>query len=143
MEIIEVLDRAGANLNKTIIGHLDRTVFQKETLTQIGQSGCFFEWDLFGKESSTYPANPSIDHPNDATKLQHISWLIAQGYGNKITVAHDICTNHRLSKYGGHGYFYILKHIVPLMQNRGFDEESIQSILVHNPAAALTFVDPA
>lgn len=143
LQIIEILDEAGADLSRTIMGHLDRTVFQRETLSQIGQSGCYFEWDLFGNESSSYPANPAIDHPNDATKLQHISWLISQGYGDRVTIAHDICTNHRLVKYGGHGYFYILKHIVPLMRDRGFDEGSIHKILVSNPAAALTFVDTA
>ena len=143
LQIIDILDGGGADLNRTIMGHLDRTVFKRETLSQIGQAGCYFEWDLFGNESSSYKASPAIDHPNDATKLQHISWLISEGYGDKITIAHDICTNHRLVKYGGHGYFYILKHIVPLMRDRGFDEVSINKILVDNPASALTFVDPA
>jgi phosphotriesterase-related protein len=143
LQIIEILEDAGADLNRTIMGHLDRTVFERETLSKIGQSGCYFEWDLFGNESSSYKANPDIDHPNDGTKVQHIAWLISEGYGDKITIAHDICTNHRLVKYGGHGYFYILKHIVPLMRDRGFDEESINQILVGNPASALTFVEPA
>lgn len=142
LQIIEILDDAGADLSRTIMGHLDRTVFERDTLSQIGQSGCYFEWDLFGNESSSYAANPAIDHPNDGTKVQHIAWLISEGYGDKITIAHDICTNHRLVKYGGHGYFYILKQIVPLMRNRGFDEESIDKILVSNPASALTFVEP-
>lgn len=142
LQIIEILQDAGADLSRTIIGHLDRTVFERETLSRIGESGCYFEWDLFGNESSTYRANPAIDHPNDATKLKAISWLISQGYGDRITIAHDICTNHRLVRYGGHGYFYILKHIVPLMRDRGFDEESITKILVDNPASALTFTDP-
>ena len=143
LQIIEILDDAGADLSRTIMGHLDRTVFERETLSKIGQRGCYFEWDLFGNESSSYKANPAIDHPNDATKLQHISWLISEGYGDKITIAHDICTNHRLVRYGGHGYFYILKHIVPLMRDRGFSEEAINKILVDNPASALTFVPPA
>jgi predicted metal-dependent phosphotriesterase family hydrolase len=29
------------------------------------------------------------------------------------------------------------------MRDRGFDEESINKILVDNPASALTFVEPA
>ena len=142
-EIIEVLAETGADVSRVIMGHLDRTVTRFETLRRLASTGCYLEWDLFGNESSSYRANPAIDHPNDATKLQHIAWLISQGYGDKITIAHDICTNHRLVKYGGHGYFYILKHIVPLMRDRGFDEDSINMILVSNPASALTFVEPA
>ena len=143
LQIIDVLDEAGADLSRTIIGHLDRTVFEHSTLTAIGEAGCYFEWDLFGSESAYYRMNLDIQHPNDGTKLNDIAWLISEGYGDKIVIAHDICSRHRLLKYGGHGYFYILAQIVPMMRRRGFSEESIQNILVSNPASILTFVEPA
>lgn len=142
LRIIDVLDEAGADLSRTIIGHLDRTVFEHSTLTAIGEAGCYFEWDLFGSESAYYRMNLDIQHPNDGTKLNDIAWLISEGYGDKIVIAHDICSRHRLLKYGGHGYFYILAHIVPMMRRRGFSEESIQNILINNPASILTFVEP-
>ncbi len=142
LRIIDALDEDGADLNRTIIGHLDRTVFERSTLAAMGQSGCYFEWDLFGSESSYYRHNPTIHHPNDATKLDDIQWLISEGYGERIVIAHDICSKHRLLKYGGHGYFYILLHVVPMMRRRGFSERDIDNILVHNPASILTFVEP-
>ena len=142
LRIMEVLDGAGADLGRTIIGHLDRTVFERSTLTAIGEAGCYFEWDLFGSEGAYYRMNLDIQHPNDGTKLSDIAWLVSEGYGEKIVIAHDICSKHRLLKYGGHGYFYILAQIVPMMRRRGFGEESIQNILVHNPASILTFVEP-
>ncbi len=142
IQIIEILDDAGADLSRVIIGHLDRTVFERATLTAIGEAGCYFEWDLFGSESAFYRLNPAIQHPNDGTKIADIQWLVGEGYGNKIVVAHDICQNHRLTKYGGHGYYYILAQIVPMMRSRGFSEESIQDILVNNPASILTFAAP-
>ena len=49
LEIIEVLSEAGADLGRTIIGHLDRTVFEKSTLRRMAESGIYMEWDLFGK----------------------------------------------------------------------------------------------
>ena len=142
LEIIEVLREAGAALERTIIGHLDRTVFLHDTLTQIAESGCYLEWDLFGTEQSYYGANPAIDMPTDAKRMDDISWLVGQGYGHKVLVAHDICTKSRLERYGGHGYAYILGHIVPRMLTRGFSQEAIDDILVNNPARVLTFVPP-
>ena len=142
LEIIEVLREAGADLERTIIGHLDRTVFLQETLAQIAESGCYLEWDLFGSEQSYYGANPAIDMPGDGKRMDDIAWLASQGYGHKILVAHDICTKSRLERYGGHGYAYIPGHIVPRMRTRGFSEDLINDILVNNPAAALTFVAP-
>ena len=142
LEIIEVLREAGADLERTIVGHLDRTVFLHETLAKIAESGCYLEWDLFGTEQSYYGANPAIDMPGDGKRMDDIAWIAAQGYGDKILVAHDICTKSRLERYGGHGYAYITGHIVPRMRTRGFSEDLINNILVNNPAAVLTFVAP-
>ena len=143
LEIMEVLAEADADLGRTIIGHLDRTVFLHDTLRQIAEAGCFMEWDLFGREESYYPANPAIDMPNDATRMDDIGWIVSQGYGRKVVVAHDICSKSRLDRYGGHGYYYILANIVPRMRKRGFTDEAINDILVNNPREALTFVQPA
>ncbi|MCY4580556.1 MAG: phosphotriesterase-related protein [Chloroflexi bacterium] len=142
LEIIEVLREAGADLERTIIGHLDRTVFLHDTLQKIAESGCYMEWDLFGSEESYYGANPAIDMPGDGKRMDDIAWIAAQGYEHKILVAHDICTKNRLERYGGHGYAYILGRIVPRMRARGFSQEAIDSILVGNPANALTFSEP-
>ena len=142
LEIIETLREAGADLEHTIMGHLDRTVFLHSALRQIAESGCYMEWDLFGSEQSYYGANPSIDMPGDGKRMDDIAWIAAQGYGNKILVAHDICTKSRLERYGGHGYAYILGHIAPRMMSRGFSENLVDDILVSNPAAALTFIEP-
>ena len=147
-EIFEVLITHKADLSRTILGHIDRTVFDREQLLDIAGTGCYLEWDLFGNESSVcnetmiskYLSNPSINHPNDGTKLNTILDLVIEGYGNKILFAQDICTKHRLIKYGGHGYAYILRHIVPHMYSRGFTKQSVENILVNNPADVLTFL---
>ena len=147
-ERLEVLIENKADLSRTILGHIDRTVFDRGQLIDIAKTGCYLEWDLFGNESSVcnetlisrYFADPSINHPNDGTKLDTILDLVTEGYGNKILFAQDICTKHRLIKYGGHGYAYILRHIVPYMHSRGFTKQAIENILVNNPADVLTFL---
>ena len=142
MEIIEVLVAAGADLGRTIMGHIDRTALLHETRKQIADAGCYLNWDLFGREESYYPSSSKIDMPNDATRMDDISAIISEGFGGKVLVAHDICSKHRLVRYGGHGYHYILAHIVPRMRVRGFSDEAIDDILVNNPRDALTFVEP-
>ena len=139
LEIIEVLAEAGADLSRTIMGHLDRTVFLPDTLMKLAEAGCYLEWDLFGKEESYYWANPSIDMPSDAKRMDDIAWIASEGYGRKVLVAQDICNKHRLETYGGHGYHYILAHIVPRMRARGFAPDVIDDILVNNPKDILTF----
>ncbi len=139
LEVIDILDRAGADLSHTIMGHLDRTVFERGTLKQIAESGCYMEWDLFGWGGSYYSPNLNIDMPSDDQRLEFIAWISSEGYGRKVVIAHDICGKHRLEKYGGHGYSYILDHIAPRMLSRGFTPEGVHDILVSNPAEVLTF----
>ena len=140
-EIVEVLGEAGADLGRTIIDHIDRTIDRKDILLDLARSGCVLEYDLFGSESS-YPFYPwaiPIDMPHDAQRLGWLKWLIAEGFGDRIVISHDICFRHQLTLYGGHGYAHILTNVVPLMRRKGFDEETIHTILVKTPAKLLTF----
>ena len=142
LQIVDVIVEAGGDPKRTIISHIDRTVFLKGTLLALARAGCYLEWDLFGREESYYPANPAIDMPNDAKRIADIAWLSSQGHGDKIVVAQDICSKHRLEKYGGHGYHYILSHITDRMRARGFTEQAIQNLLTNNPQRALTMTAP-
>ena len=137
-EILEVLAEAGANLERVIMGHLDRTVFSDDTTIEIAKSGCYMEYDLFGNESSHYPL-PGSYMPNDEQRLEKIQLLMNEGFGEKILVAQDICTKHRLVKYGGHGYHHILQNIIPRMKQKGFSKEEIDNIVTNNPSKILTF----
>ena len=138
-EILEVLAKGGADLSRVIMGHLDRTVFEFDTLLSIAESGCYLEWDLFGNEGSYYPL-AEIDMPSDAQRMGFIKRIADAGYSGKIVIGQDICTKHRLTKYGGHGYGHILENIVPKMRRKGFSEELIHAITVGNPASILAFV---
>ena len=138
-EILEVLADAGADIPRVIMGHLDRTVFDIDRLLGIAASGCYLEWDLFGSEGSYYPL-ANIDMPSDAQRLDFIKQVVDAGYAGKIVIAQDICTNHRLTRYGGHGYGHILENIVPRMRRKGFSDDDIEAITVSNPASILAFV---
>lgn len=138
-EILEVLAGGDADISRVIMGHLDRTVFDMDTLGRIAASGCYLEWDLFGNEGSYYPL-AELDMPSDAQRLDFIKGMVVEGYGDKVVIGQDICTNHRLVRYGGHGYGHILENIVPRMRRKGFAEDVIEAITVGNPARILAFV---
>ncbi len=137
-EILDVLAESGADLGRTIMGHLDRTVANFDTLMDLASSGCYLEWDLFGNESSYYPLS-DISMPSDAQRIDVIAKMVAEGYGERIVVAHDVCTKHRLVRYGGHGYGHIVENIVPRMRQR-LSAQEVDAIVVQNPARILTIV---
>jgi len=138
LEIVEVLRDAGAELARCSLDHLDLRVGRTETLLRIAESGCFLEFDLFGHESSYYPLTER-DMPSDAQRLDVVRDLVDRGLTRQVLVSQDICTRHRLVRYGGHGYKHIVEHVVMRMRERGWDEDDIHAILVENPARLLAF----
>ncbi|KAM9307573.1 N-acetyltaurine hydrolase [Gastrophryne carolinensis] len=138
-QIVRILQEAGADVSKTVMSHLDRTIFDENKLLEFAELGSILEYDLFGTELLNYQFNTSVDMPSDNDRIRGLKLLIDHGYEDKIAIAHDIHTKNRLVKYGGHGYSHILNNIVPKMLLRGISQENIDKILVENPKKWLTF----
>jgi phosphotriesterase-related protein len=138
LEILGALREAGADLTRASMDHLDLRVEKTETLLEVAETGCMLEFDLFGTESSYYPLT-ARDMPSDAQRLDVVGDLVSRGLVEQILISQDICTRHRLVRYGGHGYGHIVGHIVMRMRDRGWLEQDIDTLLVSNPARLLTF----
>jgi phosphotriesterase-related protein len=141
-EIVAILEEAGADLGRTIMCHIDRTILRREPLRDLARTGCVIEYDLFGHEHALYPPNHAVDQPNDGMRLRFMRWLIDEGFGRQIVISHDIDNQIYLSRYGGPGYGHILENVVPLMRRRGFSREEIDAILIETPRRLLTFAPP-
>ena len=138
-EIVEVLRDVDADLSRTIIGHIERTLLQRADMKKLAESGCVLEFDLFGREHSYYKHSPNIDMINDAERLRLIAWLISEGHGQQLVLAQDTAAKTHLVRYGGCGYGHILQNIVPRMRQRGIREQDIHTMLVETPARVLAF----
>lgn len=139
MEGIGIVRSAGGDPARTIMCHVDRSLFTIDDMLRLAETGCYLEFDLFGEESSYYPLAP-IDMPNDATRIDYIIRLVKAGYSGRILISQDICSKHRLTRFGGEGYSHILQNVIPMMQRKGMTHGEIENIVVKNPARILTFV---
>jgi phosphotriesterase-related protein len=140
MEILDFIVRNGGDPRRTIMGHIERTVFTPSILDEIASTGVYLEYDLFGHDSSYYPFAPRTYMPNDAQRLEQIERLIANGHLDRIVLAHDICSRHRMREYGGHGFDHIPARVVPWMHARGLSRAQTDRMLIENPARVLAFV---
>jgi len=129
---------AGGELTRTVISHIDRTIFDVERMVELVEAtGVVLEFDLFGDESSYYPPNPAVDRPNDGMRVRWIAELIERGLVEHITISQDICRKTRLTRWGGEGYAHILRRVVPLMRARGISDADIDTITVRRPSELL------
>ena len=138
-EIAEFVAANGGDTTRTVISHIDRTIFDEDRLLRLADTGVTVEFDLFGLEQAFYKLNTNIDLPNDAVRLELLRTLIDAGHLDRIVISHDICFRTRLVNFGGHGYGHIFRNVVPMMRRREYTDAEIQAILVENPKRLLTF----
>ena len=138
MDAMRIVREAEGDTGRTVMSHIDRTIFSLDQMQELAKTGCYLELDLFGQESSHYPLAP-IDMPNDAMRVNYLMGLMDAGYGDKLVIAQDICTKVHLSKYGGEGYNHILENVIPMMRRKGMSAQDVATILVDNPAHMLVF----
>jgi len=144
-EIADVLEKAGADLSRVVISHMDRCGYPLDVRKELLKRGCVLEYDVFGMEGY-YPARSALldgvlpDIPNDVGRIKEIQELISLGYLQQIAISQDIGMKMQLTTYGGWGYAHILRDVVPLMGVYGFTDEHIDTLLVETPRRLLTFV---
>jgi len=137
--LVEFLRAHGADLSRTIIDHIDRTIFDDDRLFRLADAGVVLEWDLFGQEGTNYPLS-DVDMPNDGQRLRDIRRVLDRGHKDQIVISHDICHVIQMTEWGGHGYAHIYKNVLPRMLRRGFSQTEIDTIMINTPRRLLTFV---
>jgi phosphotriesterase-related protein len=136
-EAIDIVHEAGGDVSRTVMCHVDRTLFTTRDVLRLADTGVRVAFDLFGAESAYYPA-ADIDMPNDGRRSDLICALVEHGNVRQIHVSHDIVLKTRLTKYGGEGYAHILERVTPILRRKGLSDDDLRTILVTNPAELLT-----
>jgi phosphotriesterase-related protein len=135
-EILDLLEREGADPARVVISHVDRTYFDYASIRALAARGCVVEFDFFGIETSTYWFGVA-DLPTDWMRLRYVRQLIEDGFLDRILLSQDICTRTRLARFGGHGYGHLFANVVPMMRERGFVASEIERLLVATPRRLL------
>lgn len=138
LEIVRFIQKEGADLGRTIMCHVERTIADPAVLLELAATGVYLEYDLFGLETSYYPYHPAFDMPNDGERMRQILFLIERGHLAQILMSHDIAYKHCLTKWGGFGYHHLLVNVIPRLRAKGADDKIIETLLVDNPRRAFS-----
>jgi phosphotriesterase-related protein len=139
MQLVELVQKHGGDLRRTIMCHIERTIADQRRLHDLADTGVWLEYDLFGMENSYYPYNPDFDMPNDGGRMKQILALIERGHQDQLLLSHDIAYKSSLTRYGGYGYHHLLVNVVPRLRRKGVDDAGLRRLLVDNPARAVVF----
>lgn len=107
--------------------------YHKEILNR----GVTIAYDAFGRYQR-FREN-GVSSPTDRERIAAIAELCKHGYEKQIVISHEVYLKIHLTRYGGQGYAYILRCIVPALKYAGVTDEQIRNILVENPKRLLSF----
>lgn len=128
MAQLELLEDAGADLDHTVIGHVDTTPdvdYHEELLRR----GVWIAYDAIGQ----------LDKQTDEARAEGIAELIRRGWLDRLLLSTDVGKRPALAAYGGNGLPHVKNFFLPLLRDAGVTEGQINQIMVTNPARLFTF----
>jgi len=123
-----ILEEAGADLDKVVIGHCD-TVPDVEYHVELLEAGVWIAYDAIGQ----------LDKQSDERRADAIMDLVGRGWGHRILLSNDVGKRQALKAYGGNGYVHLIAVFLPLLRERGADEALIDQLTRSNPQELFTF----
>ena len=135
LRVVDVLEDAGADLSRVVIGHLNPTLPDVAYHRAIAERGAVLGYDLCGydivQSDGRFPAY-------DWETADAVAQLVADGFADRIILSQDTALKTDYLRYGGWGYGHVFVRVVPLLRERGVSEEAIEAITVGTPARILT-----
>jgi phosphotriesterase-related protein len=142
--ILNMLDKAGADMTRVIMGHLD-TFHDRGLLAELAASGCTLQWDTYGNEETLFGEVGSgsgdiLDMPSDEQRMDALEYVAGLGHPEQVLISQDVFIKCMTAAYGAKGYDHIVSNIVPRLRARGWRTGQIDQLLVGTPRRLLTLV---
>ena len=137
METMDIIEKEGVPLAKFIFVHAGAEGDTKYHIST-AERGAYVEYDSISSgEANRY--------------IQLIKTMLDKGHADKLLLSQDAGWYNVGQPKGGNirSFAYIIKEFIPLMERSGIDKETVNKLMVSNPAKALqiksggTSVNPA
>ena len=129
---LEVLEQAGADIEKVVIGHCDAHWHKDmekdmEYYLPILERGAYCGFDMIGWK----------EWMPDDIRAERIAALIKLGYESQLLLGTDTCRLSQLHENGGRGFDFLQTSFLPRLYKLGVTHSQIQAMLVEAPRRLL------
>lgn len=129
--VLDIAEQEGAELRHTVLCHMNPSHDDLPYQGELAARGAFIEYDMIGMDF--FYADQQVQCPSDEEAARAIVKLIERGYLDRILLSHDVFLKMMLTRYGGNGYAYILRHFLPRLRRHGVDEATLSILMRDNP----------
>lgn len=124
LEQSSLLQKYGMNPEKIVLGHLD-LANDRSYYEEVLRTGVNIGFDTIGKTA----------YLSDEARADNLMWLLEKGYEKRIVLSQDVSRKSYLYEYKHYsGYMAVMKDFLPLLKKRGIEQETLNSLLIRNPA---------
>ncbi|PND21615.1 phosphotriesterase-related protein [Ensifer sp. MMN_5] len=136
--VLDVVEEEGADPAHTVLCHMNPSHGDLDYQTSLARRGAFLEYDMIGMDY--YYADQDAQSPSDEENARAIATLIDKGHVGRLLLSQDVFLKIMLTRYGGFGYGYILKHFLPRLTRHGVDQAAFDRMLIDNPKSVFSAV---
>ena len=127
---LDLLKAEGADLRRVIVGHVGGDApDQLDILEAALARGVTLAFDMLGV---AFLLEDKVEDTRGA--VDAVAELIRRGHADQLLLSQDVCTKVQLKAFGGNGYDYILREVVPYLRGQGVAESDVSKLLVDNSA---------
>lgn len=133
LEQVRLLEQEGVEPSHVVIGHMDRRLDWNHHRA-VAETGACLSFDQISKEK----------YDPDHKRIDLILRLVEEGYANQIVLGGDLARRSYWPSYGdwgGPGFTYVLWRFVPWLRKCGLSSDTIETLLIENPARMFAFRD--
>jgi len=129
--VLDIAGEEGADLRHTVLCHMNPSLEDFDYQISLAERGAFLEYDMIGMDF--FYADQQAQSPCDEANAGAIRRLIDAGYLDRLLLSQDVFLKMMLTRHGGFGYGYILRHFVPRLRRHGVTAAQIATLLTDNP----------
>lgn len=126
-----VLDEVGASPGAVVLCHMDPSGQDVAYQRSVARRGVWLEFDMIGMPFR-YPGEGQSPPPADTAGA--IAGLIAEGFGDRLLLSHDLFLKSMLTAHGGNGLRYVPTLFTARLHDLGVPAEVTSGLLRTNPA---------
>lgn len=136
LQVLDIVEEEGGDPGQTVLCHMNPSFTDPDYQLACAARGAFIGYDMAGMDY--WYADQGVQCPSDEETAAAIARLILAGIGDRLLLSQDVFLKMMLSRYGGNGYAFVLKHYVPRLRRHGVAEAAITALLVDNPKAVFS-----
>jgi phosphotriesterase-related protein len=137
---LDVLEEEGVDLRSVTMSHMGEWAGE-DFLGELASRWVFLGIDCFGWDLpfTDFATSMADWYHADFGRVRRVLELAKKGHLGQVLISHDICFKTCLKQYGGYGFDYIPRYVVPMLKSAGLTDHDVRILLVENPKRSLAW----